>query len=168
MPAAWPVGSVFVLLNGVPNQIGLRSSDRDVQRHFRIGPAHRGYDDPAYEHLVETFEGTGLRPYPPAHLEANSNGADVDFSWIRRTRSDGDDWGGAMCPLAKKVSSILSKSSLAVTSNVKFLVQQRNIVTCKPTSFQTMSQGFTKCVLRKSLNGLGPGSLRRTLCGADE
>ena len=75
---------------------------------------------------------------------------------------------GAMCPLAKRVSSILPKSSLAVTSNVKFLVQQRNIVTCKPTSFQTMSQGFTKCVLRKSLNGLGPGSLRRTLWGADE
>ena len=117
VPAAWPVGSVFVLLNGVPNQIGLRSSDRDVQRHFKIGPAHRGYDDPAYEHLVETFECTGLRPYPPAHLEANSNGADVDFSWIRRTRSDGDDWGWGDVPLGEESEQYLIQ--IIVGGNVK-------------------------------------------------
>ena len=117
MPAAWPVGSVFVLLNGAPNQIGLRSSDRDVQRHFRIGPAHRGYDDPAYEHLVETFEGKGLRPYPPAHLDAISNGADVDFSWIRRTRSDGDDWGWGDVPLGEESEQYLIQ--IIVGGNVK-------------------------------------------------
>ncbi len=93
MPDAWPVGSVFVLLNGVPNQLGLRSADRGVERHYRVGPAQRGYDDPAYELRVESFAGIGLRPYAPAHLSVKQAGNDLAFSWVRRTRIEGDDWG---------------------------------------------------------------------------
>ncbi|WP_085308691.1 baseplate multidomain protein megatron [Planktotalea arctica] len=102
MPDAWPIGSIFVLLNGVPNQIGLRASDRGVQRHYRIGPAARGYDDPSYEMRVEQFDGAGLRPYPPAHLRAIEDATDVKVTWLRRTRIDGDDWGWGDVPLAEE------------------------------------------------------------------
>ena len=101
VPDAWPAGSVFVLLNGIPNQINLRASDRGIERHFRIGPAQRGYDDPAYEHRIETFRGNGLRPYAPVHLVAKQSGPDVHFSWLRRSRYDGDDWGWGDIPLGE-------------------------------------------------------------------
>jgi len=102
VPDAWPIGSVFVLLNGMPNQIGLRSSDRGVERHYRIGPAPRGYDDPAYEHRIESFVGAGLRPYAPVHLRAASVGTDIAFHWTRRTRVDGDDWSWGDVPLGEE------------------------------------------------------------------
>ncbi|WP_457645888.1 baseplate multidomain protein megatron, partial [Profundibacter sp.] len=37
MPAEWPAGSQFVLLNGVPEQIDLALSERGLSRHYRIG-----------------------------------------------------------------------------------------------------------------------------------
>lgn len=102
MPEAWPVGSSFVLLNGVPNQISLRSADRGVERHYRIGPAQRGYDDPSYELQIESFDGAGLRPYAPAHLTAKLVGSDLDIAWVRRTRIEGDDWGWGDVPLGEE------------------------------------------------------------------
>jgi hypothetical protein len=92
-PAAWPSGSWFVLLNGVPDQINMSSSLRRITQHFRVGPARRGLNDPSYQHLVEAFEGNGLRPYAPCHLRASAQpGGDHLITWIRRTRIDGDAW----------------------------------------------------------------------------
>ncbi|MEP5154349.1 glycoside hydrolase TIM-barrel-like domain-containing protein [Planktotalea sp.] len=107
MPDSWPSGSVFVLLNGVPNQISLLSSDRGVERHYRIGPAQRGYDDPSYELRIESFEGNGMRPYAPAHLKAIYDGTDLNVSWIRRTRLQGDEWGWGDVPLGEDIEQYL-------------------------------------------------------------
>ena len=93
MPDVWPVGSWFVLMNGVPEQIDLSANLRQVEQHFRIGPAARGYDDPSYVHLQHAFDGNGLRPYAPAHLAVEPIGVgDQHLSWIRRTRIEGDNW----------------------------------------------------------------------------
>ncbi len=102
VPDAWPTGSVFVLLNGMPNQIGLRLLDRGVERHYCIGPATRGYDDPAYEHRVESFQGVGLRPFAPVHLKVVADRPDLQFTWIRRTRIEGDDWSWGDVPLGEE------------------------------------------------------------------
>ncbi len=101
-PAGWPAGSYVVLMNGAPKQIDLAASERDLSRHYRIGPSQRGYDDPSYLHRVEAFAGIGLRPYSPAHLRARRSGAgDLDLRWIRRTRVDGDNWSGVEVPLGE-------------------------------------------------------------------
>ncbi|MGD9862292.1 MAG: glycoside hydrolase/phage tail family protein [Pseudodonghicola sp.] len=104
MPAVWPVGSWLVLLDGAQPQIGLTPAQRRVARHYRIGPARRGYDDPSYVHLVEAFEGIGLRPYRPCHLEVARNEAgDISASWVRRTRSvEGSDWALEEVPLGEE------------------------------------------------------------------
>ena len=108
MPAAWPAGSWFVLMNGVPSQIDLASSLRGVARHYRIGPAQRAVDDPSYRHVVEAFDGVGLRPYAPVHLRAHRQaGGRLDLSWIRRTRIDGDRWDGTDVPLGEEAESYL-------------------------------------------------------------
>jgi len=102
----WPAGSVFVLLNGTPKQINLGTSERGLARHYRIGPAGRGVDDPSYVHLVEAFDGIGLRPLAPVHLRASVAGSgDVTLRWVRRTRIDGDSWQSVEVPLGEDVES---------------------------------------------------------------
>lgn len=102
MPVEWPVGSHFVLLNGVPGQIELAVSARGLSRHYRVGPAARGYDDPSYVHIEAAFQGIGLRPYSPCHLKALGEiGSDIDISWLRRTRIDGDSWESVEVPLGE-------------------------------------------------------------------
>ncbi|MGR3496843.1 baseplate multidomain protein megatron [Citreimonas sp.] len=107
MPQVWPAGSLVVMLDGAPRQIALSAAQRRVERHFRIGPATRTYDDPSYSHLTAAFDGNGLRPYRPAHLRARDTGAtqgaagDLQLDWIRRTRVDGDGWGGCEVPLGE-------------------------------------------------------------------
>ena len=102
MPAEWPVGSQFVLLNGVPEQIDLAVSERGLSRHYRIGPAGRSYDDPSYVHIQAAFQGIGLRPYSPCHLTAQgAGGADISVNWVRRTRIDGDSWESVEVPLGE-------------------------------------------------------------------
>ncbi len=103
MPDAWPAGSQFVLLNGAPVQTDLTSAQRRVARHYRIGPARRGYDDPSYVHLVEAFDGNGLRPYSPCHLTLNGGlGSELTLEWVRRTRIDGDSWDVPEVPLGEE------------------------------------------------------------------
>ncbi|WP_380052810.1 glycoside hydrolase/phage tail family protein [Falsihalocynthiibacter sp. SS001] len=99
MPAEWPSGSYVVMLDGNPEQIDLTSASRGLVRHFRIGPSKRPYDDPSYVHKAQAFQGVGLRPYAPVHLRAQEMDGDIELSWIRRTRYDGDSWDGFDVPL---------------------------------------------------------------------
>lgn len=98
----WPTGSYFVLLDGGPQQIQMKFSERGLERHYRIGPARQPIDDPAYTENVISFEGVGLRPYAPTHLKARRNlSGDIEFSWVRRTRIDGDSWQSLEVPLGE-------------------------------------------------------------------
>ncbi len=107
MPDIWPEGSNFVLLDERVAQTSLLPSERRVARHFRIGPASRGYDDPSYEYMVEAFDGNGLRPYAPVHVSVQTLPDADTFSWIRRTRIAGDDWAGLDVPLGEENESYL-------------------------------------------------------------
>ncbi|TDK49846.1 baseplate multidomain protein megatron [Antarcticimicrobium luteum] len=109
MPDIWPPGSWLVLLDRRPVQTGLTPAQRRVARHYRIGPGRRGYDDPSYQHLVEAFDGNGLRPYAPCHLEVtrDETGA-YTAGWIRRTREvGGSDWALDEVPLAEEREAYL-------------------------------------------------------------
>lgn len=101
MPAVWPAGSQVVLIDGVPEQIDLAAATRRYARHYRIGPAQRGPDDPSYTHVVAGFDGVGLRPYAPCHLTAVPVGDGLDLGWIRRTRIEGDGWDLEDVPLGE-------------------------------------------------------------------
>ena len=102
IPPVWPQGSRFVLLNDVPVQITSSLNLRRVNQQYRIGPATRSYDDPSYIQLSAAFEGNGLRPLRPCHLNARAETEDVIFSWIRRTRVGGDSWDSFEVPLAEE------------------------------------------------------------------
>lgn len=98
----WPDGSLFVLLDGIPGQIDLASSARDVTQFYRFGPSQRGIDDITYRTRELAFRGIGLRPYSIVHPRVSSLvGGDQAVSWIRRTRIDGDNWTLPDVPLGE-------------------------------------------------------------------
>jgi hypothetical protein len=103
MPGIWPAGSLFVLLDGTPEQIALPSSARGQLRHYRIGPAAQALDDPSFTPIQQAFDGIGLKPYAPVHLRAvaDSNGA-LAVTWIRRSRIDADGWDAPDIPLGEE------------------------------------------------------------------
>ncbi len=101
IPDVWPVGAQVVLVGAGIEQIDLAASARGLERNYRVGPADRPVSDAAYQQQSLSFEGVGLRPYAPVHLRAQTNGHDYDFSWIRRTRIDGDSWQSLEVPLGE-------------------------------------------------------------------
>ncbi len=101
MRAVRAAGSWVVALEAGLEQLTLAASARGYVRHYRIGPAGRGYDDPSYVHAAHAFEGRGLRPYAPAHLRGRRAGGDLAVSWVRRTRIDGDRWDAGEVPLGE-------------------------------------------------------------------
>ncbi|SEK92101.1 Putative phage tail protein [Roseivivax marinus] len=105
MPEIWPAGSLVVRLDARVRQIDLAAGARRIARHYRIGPALRPYDDPAYVHRVEAFDGIGLRPYAPAHLRVAAEAGGLRATWVRRTRIDGDDWSLAEVPLGEETEA---------------------------------------------------------------
>jgi hypothetical protein len=87
-------GSPFVLLddNVVAIASGLGALERTLQ--LRVIAAGRDYGDAAAVSLSVTPQATALMPLTPVHLKASRDGSGVTFSWIRRTRVDGDSWVG--------------------------------------------------------------------------
>lgn len=106
MPDVWPAGSYVVLLDGSAVQLALAPEQRRRARHYRIGPAQRGFDDPSYVHEQHSFDGNGLRPYAPVHLRAEGAlGGDLATSWIRRSRIEGDSWDLPEVPLGEDLEA---------------------------------------------------------------
>jgi hypothetical protein len=104
----WPVGSIVVRLDGSPRQIDMPEAKRGLSRHYRIGPAQRPVDDPAYSHAQIAFDGLGLRPLRPVHLRASGEaGHDQHLNWIRRTRIGGDRWDTPEVPLGEESESYI-------------------------------------------------------------
>ena len=101
MPAVWPVGSTFVLLDAALQQIDLPLSARGLARSYRFVAADRGYDDLSAVGLTQAFDGIGLRPYAVVHLRAAKTADALGLSWVRRSRIDGDSWQSVEVPLGE-------------------------------------------------------------------
>src|SRR6185437_8702178 len=87
-------GAPFVLLdqNVVALASGLDALERDLL--VRVVAANRDYGDTTAVALEVTPQATALRPLAPVHVKAVRGGSGVTFTWIRRTRIDGDSWVG--------------------------------------------------------------------------
>ncbi|CUH80203.1 glycoside hydrolase/phage tail family protein [Tropicibacter naphthalenivorans] len=162
----WPAGMYVVLLDGSAAQIDMPATQRRVNRHYRIGPARRPYDDPSYVHQEHAFDGNGLRPYSPAHLRAQDAGGDLSVAWIRRTRIDGDSWDSYEVPLAEDQEAYLVRVQQGETVI-------REVQTSTPdwtyTAAQQSSDGLTGAfdIAVAQISGrYGPGPFARVTCGA--
>ena len=106
MPEVWPAGSVVVVLDAAVRQISLAQSARGLSRHYRVGDAARGYEGLGVVAQTLAFQGVGLRPYSVCHLRKSGGlGTDIDLSWIRRSRLDGDTWQSVEVPLGEETET---------------------------------------------------------------
>ena len=100
---ALAAGARFVLLDGAVTETGLAESERGLERRWFWGPASLAYDDESYRSGTYAFEGVGLRPLSPAHVNAvRGDDGTIAVSWIRRTRINGDSWLGLDVPLGEE------------------------------------------------------------------
>jgi hypothetical protein len=158
-------GSRFVLLNGAVVQPVLSLAEAGLPQSWKVGPAlydiTRKYLSIDHQSLL-----LGLRPLSPCQLRAHGDNGDVVFTWIRRTRVDGDSWEVAEVPLGENTESYV----LDILDGVDV---KRSITTSTPayrysaadiaTDFGTTPDQFTLRIAQVSAT-YGPGAnLLRTI-----
>ncbi|WP_422025073.1 baseplate multidomain protein megatron [Pyruvatibacter mobilis] len=95
-------GARFVLLGGPLRQPALSEQEQGFPFLWRYGPAPAAISHPAYQAREITLAGRGLRPLSPVHLQARRDAAgDIQLTWIRRTRINGDAWEPLDVPLGE-------------------------------------------------------------------
>ena len=94
-------GARFVLLNAAVVQPVLADAEAGLTLRWKFDPLRQPTADNG---LVLTHAGRmlGLRPLSPAQLRMRRDGGDLLFSWIRRTRINGDSWEMAEVPLGEE------------------------------------------------------------------
>ena len=105
MLASRPALSNFVLLNAAVVQPELSLAEAALENTWRVGPAQLDSGHASYLELIMQGHTKGLRPLSPCQMRAVRDGNDVVFSWIRRTRIDGDGWELADVPLGEEGES---------------------------------------------------------------
>jgi GTA TIM-barrel-like domain/Putative phage tail protein len=98
MLAMRAAGADFVLLNRAVVQPRTAS----LANTWRFGPSQRDSGDASHLEIIAEGRALGLRPLSPAQLRMTPDGADIVFSWIRRTRLGGDPWELAEVPLGEE------------------------------------------------------------------
>ncbi len=88
--------SAVTAVDMTPDEIGLLLN-------WKYGPAVADLSDSAYVTTAHAFQGLGLRPLSPVHLQGKRNPSNGDwtFVWTRRTRVGGDSWEGLEVPLGE-------------------------------------------------------------------
>ena len=87
-----PVGSRIVFLDTAVKPIQLSLDDLGREYYYRYGPANRDIGDATYTTTTKTFEGRGLKPFSPVHVQAVDSSGDWVISWVRRDRLGSDKW----------------------------------------------------------------------------
>ncbi|WP_203531237.1 phage tail protein [Pseudoroseicyclus tamaricis] len=97
----WDEGALFVLLNGRARQMDLLQDLWGLPRTYRWGPASQPLGHASYRETDVSVFGVGLRPYAPCHLRAGPEAGGTAFTWLRRTRIEGDGWEQEEVPLGE-------------------------------------------------------------------
>jgi hypothetical protein len=94
-----PAGAtVLVYREGSAYSLDGTSSNLGLDIALRYGPASLAIADDRYTDRTVVPRGVAYRPYAPVHLRQVKDG-DIDLSWVRRTRFEGDSWNTAEVPL---------------------------------------------------------------------
>lgn len=90
--SALAAGARVVLLDASVISVAMAAADVGRTFYWRAVPAGGDFGDDEVTTHSHTYQGVGRRPFSPVHLAATLDGSDLDVSWIRRTRTEGDTW----------------------------------------------------------------------------
>lgn len=97
-------GAPFVVLDQSLTTVAIDRNEVALPYTWRYGPAGRSIGDASFATAIHAFSGAGLRPLSPVHVRSRrlpgSNG-DLAITWVRRTRTGGDNWEGPEVPLGE-------------------------------------------------------------------
>lgn len=106
MQAGALVGARVVLLNSSVERLEIDAGELGLHLTYRTGPASLSVGDAAFYQSSFIAEGRGLRPLSPVHLRAKRMvSGDINITWLRRTRIDGDSWEFVDVPLGEEFES---------------------------------------------------------------
>lgn len=90
--ASAAAGASVVVLDGLV-RAEFADGERGGETIWRAGPAGGPAGGPLVREVTATVAGIHHRPWAPAHLTAQGDGAGMELSWVARSRTDGDGWG---------------------------------------------------------------------------
>jgi hypothetical protein len=97
-------GARFVLLDSAVVPVDMTPDEIGLELNWKVGPRPVDIADEAYVTTSFAFQGLGLRPLAPVHLQGKRDPTTEDWTllWVRRTRVAGDNWFGIDVPLAEE------------------------------------------------------------------
>ncbi|MEM7500008.1 MAG: glycoside hydrolase/phage tail family protein [Pseudomonadota bacterium] len=99
-----PAGSRLVIVDRGLFSVPLSEMRLGADLALRAVPGTRPADDASAVTVSGTAGGAALRPFSPCHVRAKGSlGGDVTFSWIRRSRLNGDNWAAGEVPVGETV-----------------------------------------------------------------
>jgi GTA TIM-barrel-like domain/Putative phage tail protein/Glycine zipper len=99
---AKPVGTSLVILDGAIVDLAAGTEFLNRQIKYRLSPEGRDHADPLAVSFQATAGSSALLPLSPRRLSARREIAGVRLSWLRRTRSGGDNWEVSEVPLGEE------------------------------------------------------------------
>ena len=95
MSAGAGIGSVVVFLDDAPGRAEVGPAERGLALRCRAGPASMPPGRVGFSAVDFTFDGLIDRPWSPAHLRVEPDGAGgLKIDWVPRVRLYGDRWDG--------------------------------------------------------------------------
>lgn len=94
-------GARIVVLDGASAVVPVHAHEAGADLLVRAVPAGGGLDDPARADRNVRYTQVELRPLNPVHLRASIKAGALSASWIRRSRTGGEDWGAGETPLGE-------------------------------------------------------------------
>ncbi len=101
MAAPVSAGARVVVLNGASLPVSTQVHERGETLSWRFAPSGGAATGDGVHTVEAAYQGLHLRPLSPVHVRALRDAAGVRFSWVRRTRIDGDDWSAEDVPLGE-------------------------------------------------------------------
>ncbi len=91
-------------MNSAVTPVNLRPDEVGLALNYKYGPVSESLDQPSFGGAAHVFQGLGLRPLSPVHLQGKRDPTTGDWTlvWTRRTRVGGDSWEGLDVPLAEE------------------------------------------------------------------
>jgi hypothetical protein len=138
-------GASFVILDAAVTRVPLQESELRLPFNWRYGPGNRDIGDTSYATASFAYQGLGRRPLSPVHVRGVRVAGDLAMSWVRRTRSGGDNWELPEVPLGEDAESY--EVDILDGSNVKRTISVSTTAAVYSSSDQIADFGSVQSVV---------------------